>query len=257
MMVSKLTSFFKDVKNDGIKYFLQYPENKCSILDNDPERFEIGPEEFLEYAIRDFEVGDNRGFINALTNVKRAIECQSDIIHYSLGIPYDKLNFPTKIDNIQKMGISPSIILKHINNIRVDLEHFYKIPDNNRVEDAIQIAELYFSVTTLTLNNFWYDFEILTIDGEKRYSLQEMDESTGSIFRFINNGVQVYYSDEPGKHEFLLTYFQKGEEIKEIIVKSDDGIDYLNLIGLSVAIGKTHNYDGERIFQQFLSKLGS
>ena len=255
MMVSKLSTFFREVRNDGIKYFLEFPDSKCSILDNDPQVFEIGPEEFLEYAIRDFEVGDNRGFINALTNVKRAIECQSDIIHYSLGIPYEKLNFPTKIDNIQKMGISPSVILKHINNIRVDLEHFYKIPDLNRVEDAIQIADLFLSVTTLTLNNFWDSFNILNIDGEKRYILQERDESSGLGFRFINDGVSIYYSDEPGSHEFSLTYFKNGEEMKKITIKSDEGDDYLNVIGLSVLIGKTHNYDGERIFQRFLSKI--
>ena len=112
MVKNKLLDFFElfgDINN-----FYIDPCGGTSILVNNPQLFEIDPREFLEYAYRDFELDDNRGYINALSNVKRSIECQSEIIHYSFGLDYKKLDFPTKIENVQKMGISPAVILKQI-----------------------------------------------------------------------------------------------------------------------------------------------
>ena len=207
--------------------------------------FEIDPKEFLEYAYQDFELDDIRGFINALSNVKRAIESQSDIIHFSFGIPYQNLNFPIKMENIQKMGISPSVILKHINKIRVDLEHFYKIPDREKIEDAIQIAQLFLDLTTLALTNFWGYFSILNEDEEI-----ERVEGMG------RNRIYVRYDDVNKKFELELT---KNGEIETIEISANDGNDYIKLINLSIEIGKhMHNFDENaesRLYKKFYSKL--
>lgn len=240
-MENKLSLFFENVEINIDTYYIE-PEGADSILKQDPTRSDINPKEFLEYAYDDFELGDNRGFINALSNVKRAIESQSDIIHFSFGISYENLNFPTKMENIQKMGISPSIILKHINKIRVNLEHFYRIPDRDRVEDAIQIAQLFLDVTTLSLTTFWGSFYIFNENEE------EKDDK-------IHNGIRVEYD----KERFKLTHIKNGKINSEIEISAIDGDNYLKLIKLSIVIGKhMHNFDekvGKRIFQHFLLKL--
>ena len=90
-MAHKLLTFFEKIGTDVSLYSVDrdyggvYGE---SILKIDPKRFEIDPETFLDYAKEDFLSFDERGCINALSNVKRSIECQSDIIHFSFGIPY-------------------------------------------------------------------------------------------------------------------------------------------------------------------------
>jgi len=42
--------------------------------------FEIKPKDFLNYSKKDFKAKNERGNINALTNAKRAIDCQTDKI---------------------------------------------------------------------------------------------------------------------------------------------------------------------------------
>jgi len=47
------------------------------------DSFEISPKTFLDYAKRDLSEGkDERHLVNALSNVKRAIDCQIELIIY-------------------------------------------------------------------------------------------------------------------------------------------------------------------------------
>ena len=47
---------------------------------------EIEPEEFLIYAAKDFLCKEKHGFINALSNCKRAIDCQIATIFQCFGL---------------------------------------------------------------------------------------------------------------------------------------------------------------------------
>lgn len=250
MMAKKLLTFLKNIEF-VVNTNLLSPETSSSILDSDPDRFEINPQEFLEYANQDIELSNNHGYINAISNVKRSIECQSDIIHFSFGIPYNKLDFPTKIKNLNKMGISPSVILRNINKIRVNLEHFYKIPDRNRVEEAIEIAQLFLDVTTLSLNNFWDGYII-----EDKEVIPENEHSDSTR---IYNALKVSYEYEKTDKKFTLIYFKKGNIIDKINISVNDGDDYFELIKLSINFAK-HYTDldekvSERLFQHFLMNL--
>lgn len=240
---------------DLITFFreINYNWNECtlelgggtSVLNNDLSRFEITPKDFLSYANMDYELSDSRGYINALSNVKRAIECQSDIIHFSFGIPYKKLNFPAKIENLQKMGLTPSIIIKDINAVRVELEHFYKKPNQKKVEDAIQIAQLFIDVTTLSLSNFWDQFTIY----------HESDKNPHDIFYSGPNGIYFYYWNKDKCYN--LRFYQNDSVVKELYVTSKNIDDYIMLINFSVQIGK-HNQDDEfekKLTKAFLKKI--
>jgi hypothetical protein len=240
MMGKKLKPFLQKIIDLNIDEWYIEPDSGSSIFDKDPNRFEIDPKEFLEYASQDFELEDNRGFINALSNVKRAIESQSDIIHFSFGIPYKKLDFPTKIENIQKMGISPSVILKQINKIRVNLEHFYKIPDRDRVEDAIQIAQLFLDVTTLSLSTFWGNFDIDNEKNEEKVKSEDV------------KWVRVIFNSD--KKRFELTYWENGEKNSTIEISSGDD-DYLKLINVSIEIAKNMHILNEKTQKRFFKRF--
>src|SRR5579859_7489665 len=57
-----------------------------------PSRFEIRPDDFITFAKADFFKADTRGLVNALSNAKRAIDCQTDAFLIANGLDPDKLD---------------------------------------------------------------------------------------------------------------------------------------------------------------------
>ncbi len=231
------------------------PSGGNSVLETNLADFDITPKDFLDYAYQDYEMGESRGLINALSNVKRAIECQSDIIHLSFGIPYKRLTFPDKVENLQKMGISPSVIFKNINAIRVELEHFYKKPEPQRVEDAIQIAHLFLDVTSLSLISFTNYYEVYRVNDENSHL-----ETMVGMFpqKRLSNGIYFHYDDI--KKIFKLYYYQDGIEGMKLFVTPKNLADYFKLINITVQIGKylsaTPNERVEkRILKDFMKRV--
>lgn len=49
-------------------------------------QFEVTPTEYLAFAENDLESKDLRGLINALSNTKRALDCQIDSLLYTFGL---------------------------------------------------------------------------------------------------------------------------------------------------------------------------
>jgi hypothetical protein len=107
------------------------------------KKFEINPSDFLSYAKQDLQQGDNRGLVNALSNTKRAIDAEIDRVLNCFGLYSRKLHFPQKIERIGLMGFVAPKILSKIVSSRNYLEHEYKIPDMEQVEDFIDVAELF------------------------------------------------------------------------------------------------------------------
>ena len=139
--------------------------------------FDITPEDFLRYSKIDFREKNDRSIVNSITNAKRAIDCQIDKIFKSFGFEYD--NFPTylnefcdfflknnknkdlsiKLKIIKAFGLAPTKLVSDVRKLRNKLEHNYKLPTIEEVEDAIEIAELFLLATENKLKNIW-SFEI-------------------------------------------------------------------------------------------------
>lgn len=107
----------------------------------------VKPVDYLNFARRDIAEGDTRALVNALTNIKRAIDCQLDILLELYGLLKlslkEKWGFPRKIDVIRKIGVVSPNILKLINSRRNQLEHYHKKPRKEEVVEFLDIAELF------------------------------------------------------------------------------------------------------------------
>jgi hypothetical protein len=120
---------------------------------DDKLRFpEIKAEDFLEFAKEDSKGMDLRSCVNALGNVKRAIECRIDFILYVYCLhkksEKENWNFPKKIEIIEQLGIVAPNILKRINKKRNELEHQYVKPTKEEVENGRDVAELFLASTS-------------------------------------------------------------------------------------------------------------
>lgn len=110
----------------------------------------IKPEEYLEFAKLDIKNNNLHSAINALGNIKRAVDSQLDIILERFGLlklSIDKQwSFPQKVDTIKKLGIVSPDILKKINLRRIDVEHYHKKPNINDVKELLDVAELFIAL---------------------------------------------------------------------------------------------------------------
>lgn len=111
---------------------------------------EISPTEFLNFAERDLEAGkDKRNIISALSNIKRALDCQIEIVIWDSGslkqAKGELWGFPKKIEFLKMQKIVAPRILEKINKIRNLLEHEFKMPSVQDVEDALDVVTLFIS----------------------------------------------------------------------------------------------------------------
>ena len=240
-----LLSFFRSIEYDWNNCVIE-PDSGEQLFDIDPEKFEIPPKTFLEFAKADIKNEGIRGQINALSNVKRSIECQMDIILYSLKIPFENKNFPQKLEILENIGISSPGILQRINRIRVDLEHFYKSPKPANVIDAIDVAHLFLDATLYPLTNFSDHFS-LYVENEKNWIRN---------YR-IYNGIDFQYDDKTGEYE--IEFVTDGTTKKQIKVTSNNLEDYQKLVSASIEIGKIVHFDDpmqKELAKSVLAKIG-
>lgn len=136
--------------------------------------FEITPKEFLNYSKQDFKANDKRGNVNALTNAKRAIDCQTDKILASFGFDIKKdlpeitkeyitfinpqlykTDLPHKLKLLQSLDLAPAGIIADVRTIRNKLEHEYEQFSDKDVQNAIQLADLFINATDSKLKMVW------------------------------------------------------------------------------------------------------
>jgi hypothetical protein len=118
--------------------------------------FEITARQFQEFASEDSRLDSIHSRVNALSNVKRAIECRIDELLYGLCLHVksekEEWNFPRKVKALSELGIIAPRILEKINRQRNRLEHEYIQPTKEDVEDALGVASLFLSYSD-SLNN--------------------------------------------------------------------------------------------------------
>lgn len=125
--------------------------------------FELLPDDFLDFAEADLKIGKNHALVNSLSNIKRAIDCRVDSLLVLFGIfettSKDRWGFPAKIKFLKEAGVLAPTVLERINTKRNKLEHYYKIPLVEEVEDALDIARLFIESTDTFLNRSFDTFE--------------------------------------------------------------------------------------------------
>ncbi|MDR7370058.1 hypothetical protein SAMN05444397_10948 [Flavobacterium aquidurense] len=181
--------------------------------------FDINPKDFLRFARQDLSDSKDRGYINSLTNSKRAIDCQVDDLLEIVGIKikdenkdlenfaklfdFDANDIAFKLKLIHSLNLAPSLLVSKARTIRNKLEHYYQMPKETEVKEALDVADLFirsiegkirlpntmFYITDFNQckeENNWKVFKHIhfTYNTEKNFfhiSLRELDTSKDSI----------------------------------------------------------------------------
>ncbi|MBM6855873.1 hypothetical protein H6B11_17400 [Mediterraneibacter glycyrrhizinilyticus] len=88
---------------------------------------DISPEEFLDFAENAIASESKEGMINAISNLKRALDCEMDMFFESISLKsiFDKKNlkFEKKTQFLAEIGLFPIRTINKLNSMRNKMEH--------------------------------------------------------------------------------------------------------------------------------------
>lgn len=205
-------------------------------------RTQLGPKDFIRFAKLDFAAKDKRGLANSLTNAKRAIDCQIDNALLGFGIdPYklekaseslvnmlelNQKNLPFKLKVIQSLGLAPGNLTAKVRNLRNKLEHYYEIPTVFKVEEAIEIAELF--ILSIESKTKMIDDEfILSSSNFKQLDvLKDMKAKKYNILDPKHYATQLLINFNSYHRRLQVTPVRKSKNGTKIILKVSDPLYY-------------------------------
>lgn len=119
----------------------------------------VSPQQYLDFAKRDINEMDGlRSLANAVSNAKRSLHLQSELLSDALGIksimPKGQISFPKRIGFLRDCGIVGGVILNKLNSIRNTVEHDYVVPEASVVQDFIDVVDLFFAASERLIRNF-------------------------------------------------------------------------------------------------------
>jgi len=105
----------------------------------------VSAEQYQQWAETSFQDGDDRGFISAVVDAKRATCRVLDTLILKYHLEYAKrCGYPEKIDALRNIGISiDGVVMELIIDPRNELEHKYRVPEPEDAAHAIQVAGLF------------------------------------------------------------------------------------------------------------------
>jgi hypothetical protein len=164
----------------------------------DCSEFDIEANEFIQFAEKDLEEGTEQGLVNALSNAKRAIDCQIDTVLGCFGLR-SRRNFPEKIKVLSELGIVTPRIVKKVIRARNYLEHEFVKPERDQVEDAVDVANLFIAILDKAMRNFWSHFCI--------NALAEAPDKDGS--EYANKWLHIEYENDKKHYKLYGAIFSK------------------------------------------------
>lgn len=138
---------------DIVQFILRTDEIECnSSIGSDISIpiYDISSEEFLDFAENAIASETKEGIVNAVSNLKRALDCEMDMFFESINIKriFDKKNlkFEKKTQFLANIGLFPIQTINKLNFMRNKLEHEYKTPE---IYDLHTYYELVWSIVKI------------------------------------------------------------------------------------------------------------
>lgn len=220
----------------------------------------VSPSEYLSYAEADLLIGTSHGLVNALSNAKRAIDCQVTNILQGLGLSIPK-PFPEKLEKISALGLVAPRIVKKIVRLRNLLEHEFHNPELSEVEDAVDVAVLFLEATRRVFSSgivteFWVADEASTNrQPVKRTKMKTIIDNGGSEFTFARG---IYADFDLHERVLYLTLVHDNKVVGDITLAKPDKriVELLKFMGtIDGSDGKAYTVDGAREFLSLVQTI--
>jgi hypothetical protein len=202
---------------------------------------------FVNYAENDLSYETESGDVNALSNAKRAIDCQVEQLIKLLGLKKEK-SFPKKLGVMKAIGLIVPRILEKVNKTRNMLEHEFVHPERSQVEDAVDVATLFVKLTNGILYNFYHDFEV----HESCDEFKKKGEHTYFELGKTATGLKIWFEEKPDPHFNVIGYVKDQTVMNYNVTK--DFPEYLPILKAFVILSTT-NEDPIDIYKTMKSEI--
>jgi hypothetical protein len=186
----------------------------------------LRPADYLRFANADLKQNLEHFQINALSNAKRAIDCQVDNLFSAFGL-IRKRTFPEKLAVVEELGLLAPRILKKVVKVRNLLEHEYYRPQVAEVEDAVDLASLFVEASARPFRGFMTAYFIADgTSAQRTNSDKRVKEITENDYRIdgytFTESVFVEFDAET--HTFQLDLVSKNKAVAEIQINQKSSL---------------------------------
>lgn len=187
---------------------------------------------FVNYAENDLRYETESGDVNALSNAKRAIDCQVEQLTKLIGLKKEK-SFPKKLGIMKSIGLIAPRILEKVNKTRNMLEHEFVHPERSEAEDAVDVATLFVKLTNGILYNFYHDFEV----HESYDEFQKRGEHTYFELGKTATGIKIWFEEQPKPHFNVIGYVKEQTVMNYNVTK--DFPEYMPILKAFIMLSTT------------------
>lgn len=210
--------------------------------------YDITAEEFLDFAKNSITTETKEGTINAVSNLKRALDCEMDLFFESINIKkfFDKhnLKFETKSKFLSDIGLFPVYSINKLNKMRNKLEHEYKIPP---ISDLYTYYELVWNIVKI----IDLQLELLYTNGEINMTLY-----TGKYHYYF----EIKHEIEHCGFQIKITDWDKRPypqtKALEIYLKTKENTkEFINAFKFYLLTIKYYNYGNVNLYKNKVNDL--
>lgn len=210
--------------------------------------YDISAEEFLDFAENAITSGTKEGLVNAISNLKRALDCEMDMFFESINLKriLNKMNlkFEKKTQFLADIGLFPIKSINKLNLMRNKLEHEYKTPE---ISDLHTYYELVWSVVKIVDLHL----ELLYTNGE--INLELHSENNKYYFTMKHDIKECGF-------KFEIKDWTKGKEKKQIQVcvnlrDQNDECDFINAFNIYLLSIQYFDYGNLNLYKKKIKRL--
>ncbi len=161
MSANKLSHLF-EISNLDWRNLVFTPDTGTKLT----HRFPLMPSDFLRFGTEDIASKSLRGYVNAISNAKRAMDCQIERMTSALGFAPTQLRVqlgkslvrmiegraaPTHLPFVyrflESLGAFTPSLVDRVRLLRHDVEHRFQRPTRRKATEAVEIATLFVRAT--------------------------------------------------------------------------------------------------------------
>lgn len=243
----------KDIRkiDDLIQFVLQADEidyDSSYSADMTIPIYDISPEEFLDFAENAIASKSKAGMINAISNLKRALDCEMDVFFESINLKniVDKKNlkFKKKTQFLADIGFFPTQTINKLNSIRNKMEHEYKIPEISDLQAYYELAWSVVKIVDLYIELLYRHGEIyfMLYNGENKYYFTIKYDIRESIFKF---NISDWTKGNEKNQKQLLVGLRELDEVD----------DFIKAFSFYLSSIQYLDYGNERLYKEKIKKL--